>query len=139
MTTSTPLPDGAVQPSKIDLSKLQTESRNPRTTELDVVSTLDMCREWLLPSTAFCCRVLVPFTCRKLRVLGMFNHEDMLVPMAVSQHLETIARVIDLLTERVRRGGRVIYLGAGTSGRLGVLDASEMWVTSDHAGDMRSG
>jgi hypothetical protein len=45
MTTSTSLP-GADQPNKIDLSTLQTESRNPRTTELDVVSTLDMCREW---------------------------------------------------------------------------------------------
>ncbi|RSH91319.1 hypothetical protein EHS25_009618 [Saitozyma podzolica] len=99
MTTSTSLP-GADQPNKIDLSTLQTESRNPRTTELDVVSTLDMCR--------------------------MFNHEDMLVPMAVSQHLEAIARIIDRLTERVRRGGRVVYLGAGTSGRLGVLDASEI-------------
>lgn len=96
----------------------------------------------MLPArSACCCRVLVLFTCSEADgvVSGMFNHEDMLVPMAVSQHLEAIARIIDRLTERVRRGGRVVYLGAGTSGRLGVLDASEMWVTSDLAGDMRSG
>jgi N-acetylmuramic acid 6-phosphate (MurNAc-6-P) etherase len=92
------------------------------------------------PRTAFCRRVLVLFCSQADGVVsGMFNHEDMLVPMAVSQHLEAIARIIDRLTERVRRGGRVVYLGAGTSGRLGVLDASEMWVTSDLAGDMRSG
>jgi hypothetical protein len=51
MTTSTFLPNGADHASRIDLSTLQTESRNPRTTELDVVSTLDMCRESVLSNT----------------------------------------------------------------------------------------
>lgn len=56
----------------------------------------------------------------------MINYEDALVAQAVSLHLETIARIIDAVSDRIRRGGRVVYLGAGTSGRLGVLDSSEM-------------
>lgn len=56
----------------------------------------------------------------------MINYEDSLIAQAVSLHLDTIARIVDAVSDRVRQGGRVIYLGAGTSGRLGVLDSSEM-------------
>src|SRR5690606_25228677 len=47
------------------------------------------------------------------------------VPLAVAEQAEPIARAVDGITERFRRGGRLIYLGAGTAGRIGVLDASE--------------
>lgn len=57
-------------------------------------------------------------------VLAM-NAEDAGVPAAVHAAAPAIARAVDGITERMRRGGRLIYLGAGTSGRLGVLDASE--------------
>lgn len=76
-----------------------TEARNPATTDIDRLSTLDM-----------------------LRVM---NTEDERVARAVSAELPAIARAVDRIAERMRRGGRLIYLGAGTSGRLGVLDAAE--------------
>ncbi|ORY35926.1 N-acetylmuramic acid-6-phosphate etherase [Naematelia encephala] len=79
---------------------LQTEQRNPRTKDIDVVSTLDMCR--------------------------MINQEDATVHSAVAECLPVIANIIDEIAPRVARGGRVIYVGAGTSGRLGILDASEI-------------
>ncbi|MGM7678449.1 N-acetylmuramic acid 6-phosphate etherase [Microbacterium sp. A94] len=53
------------------------------------------------------------------------NAEDQRVPVAVAEHAEEIARAVDGITERFRRGGRLIYIGAGTAGRMGVLDASE--------------
>lgn len=77
-----------------------TESRNPASENIDSLSTLDM-----------------------LRVI---NSEDQLVPRAVSAELVAIAQAVDRIAERMRRGGRLIYLGAGTSGRLGVLDAAEI-------------
>ncbi|GJN71401.1 hypothetical protein PLICBS_005466 [Purpureocillium lilacinum] len=84
----------------VQLAGLQTETRNPRTTAIDTVSTLELCR--------------------------ILQREDARVPSAVEPCVPAIAEAIDLLTERVRRGGRVFYIGAGTSGRLGVLDASEI-------------
>ena len=57
---------------------------------------------------------------------GMINKEDHTIADAVAAHLETIAHVVDTISQRLQQGGRVIQLGAGTSGRLGVLDASEM-------------
>lgn len=57
-------------------------------------------------------------------VLAM-NAEDRLVPAAVGDHAQEIARAVDGIVERMRRGGRLFYLGAGTAGRIGVLDASE--------------
>jgi N-acetylmuramic acid 6-phosphate etherase len=81
------------------LGQLPTESRNPRTEHLDQLSTLDM-----------------------LRVI---NDEDLTVAAAVRPELPQIARAIDAIAERFQRGGRLFYTGAGTSGRLGVLDASE--------------
>jgi N-acetylmuramic acid 6-phosphate etherase len=53
------------------------------------------------------------------------NAEDATVPEAVGREAEAIARAIEVIADRIRRGGRLIYLGAGTSGRLGVLDAAE--------------
>ncbi|PFH45141.1 hypothetical protein AMATHDRAFT_9933 [Amanita thiersii Skay4041] len=54
------------------------------------------------------------------------NEEDSTVASAVGSCIEVIARIIDSIAERVRRNGRVVYIGAGTSGRLGILDASEI-------------
>ncbi|KAF5375927.1 hypothetical protein D9615_008227 [Tricholomella constricta] len=79
---------------------LQTESRNDESTEIDIVSTVEMCQ--------------------------IMNAADASVASAVQKCIPEIARAIDLIAERVRKGGRVLYIGAGTSGRLGVLDASEI-------------
>ncbi|KAL2860027.1 hypothetical protein BJX68DRAFT_275482 [Aspergillus pseudodeflectus] len=87
----------------LDLSGLQTEAINERTSNIDRVSTLQMCT--------------------------MINDEDITVAESVTACLEDIAVAIDLLVPRVRAGGRVIYVGAGTSGRLGVLDSSEILPT----------
>ncbi|KAI1111332.1 putative glucokinase regulator family protein [Nemania sp. NC0429] len=86
--------------SVVQLAGLQTETRNTRTTGIDQVSTLELCQ--------------------------ILNREDREVPSAVERCIPVIAEVIDALSERVRNGGRVFYIGAGTSGRLGVLDASEI-------------
>ena len=64
-----------------------------------------------------------------LAVLRMINAEDALVPAAVAAVLPTLARLVDEAVQRVRAGGRVHYFGAGTSGRLGVLDAAELLPT----------
>jgi N-acetylmuramic acid 6-phosphate etherase len=77
-----------------------TESINPRTAGLDQLSTLEMLRR--------------------------INAEDTRVPRAVARALPQIAEAVERVTERMRQGGRLIYVGAGTSGRLGVLDASEI-------------
>lgn len=84
---------------KIDLSKLVTEKRNPNTVNIDKVSTLEM--------------------------VTMINNEDKLVALAVEKELPTIAKAVDVIAEAFEKGGRLIYSGAGTSGRLGILDASE--------------
>ncbi len=59
------------------------------------------------------------------QIVGLINAEDALVPAAVARQSKQIAAAIDLIVERFRKGGRLFYVGAGTSGRLGVLDASE--------------
>ena len=76
-----------------------TESRNPNTEQIDVVSTLEM--------------------------VQIINAEDAKVAPAVGEQAEAIAAAIDAIAARMQEGGRLIYVGAGTSGRLGVLDASE--------------
>jgi N-acetylmuramic acid 6-phosphate etherase len=76
-----------------------TEQRNPRTERIDVAASLE--------------------------IVDLINAEDATVPAAVHREREHIARAIDLLVEAFKGGGRLIYVGAGTSGRLGVLDASE--------------
>jgi len=58
-------------------------------------------------------------------IIDMMNAEDASVAASVRNELDAVAKLIDLAVERFRRGGRLFYIGAGTSGRLGVLDASE--------------
>src|SRR2546426_8546078 len=76
-----------------------TEQRNPRTGRIDVASSLE--------------------------IVDLINAEDALVAPAVRVERERIARAIELAVAAFERGGRLIYVGAGTSRRLGVLDASE--------------
>jgi N-acetylmuramic acid 6-phosphate etherase len=61
-----------------------------------------------------------------LEIVRLINREDQKVARAVAKEANRIARIIDEIVERLRLGGRVFYVGAGTSGRLGVLDATEM-------------
>ncbi len=84
---------------KIDLTSMITESRNPASADIDSLPTLDM-----------------------LRVI---NREDQTVALAVEKTLPQVAQVVDAVAQAFRLGGRLIYIGAGTSGRLGILDASE--------------
>ncbi len=76
-----------------------TEMRNPKTTHIDKASTLEM--------------------------LNMIQEENLVAVNAVGKAIESIARAVDSIAEGMNKGGRLIYIGAGTSGRLGVLDASE--------------
>ncbi len=82
-----------------ELGRLVTEQRNPRSKNLDKLSTS--------------------------QILRLMNREDRRVPLAVGREIPRISRAVDLIVERLGRGGRLIYVGAGTSGRLGVLDATE--------------
>ncbi|WP_370597936.1 N-acetylmuramic acid 6-phosphate etherase [Morganella morganii] len=84
---------------KIDLTSMITESRNPASADIDSLPTLDM-----------------------LRVI---NREDQTVALAVEKTLPQVAQVVDAVAQAFRLGGRLVYMGAGTSGRLGILDASE--------------
>jgi N-acetylmuramic acid 6-phosphate etherase len=81
------------------LEHLTTESRNPASEGVDGLSALEIVR--------------------------LINHEDARVAAAVADETEAIARAIDVIADRLSRGGRLVYVGAGTSGRLGVLDAVE--------------
>ena len=78
---------------------LTTETVNPASLHMDESDTLDMLR--------------------------IINEQDCLVPLAVQKQLPEIGKAVDLLYERLSQGGHMVYVGAGTSGRLGVLDASE--------------
>ena len=73
------------------------------------------------------------------RLLELMNEEDASVPVAVGRALAEIERVVDVVVEAIARGGRVRYVGAGTSGRLGVLDASEWPPTFGVAPDLAGG
>ncbi len=77
----------------------KTEMRNPKTTHIDKMNTIDM--------------------------LKVFQEENYVALKALDNALESIAPVIDVIAEKIKIGGRLIYVGCGTSGRLGVLDASE--------------
>lgn len=61
-----------------------------------------------------------------IELLRAINHEDHSVPEAVGRAIPHIAAVVDAIVERMNRGGRVFYIGAGTSGRVGITDASEI-------------
>ena len=60
-----------------------------------------------------------------IKILEMINNEDKTVAFAVEKELRNIAKAVDIIVENFNNGGRLLYFGAGTSGRLGVLDASE--------------
>ena len=60
-----------------------------------------------------------------LEIVQTMNSEDEYVAQSVKQSLPEIAEAVELITDRLRQGGRLFYVGAGTSGRLGVMDASE--------------
>ncbi|AMG53270.1 MULTISPECIES: N-acetylmuramic acid 6-phosphate etherase [Citrobacter] len=83
----------------MNLGALVSETRNPQTMDLDALSTLDL--------------------------VHRFNQQDTLVAEAVKATLPDVASAVDAAAEALKSGGRIIYMGAGTSGRLGVLDASE--------------
>ena len=77
-----------------------TEQRNPRSARIDQLSTIE--------------------------IVDLINAEDRMVAEAVGEEREAIARCIEIVVDCLRKGGRLFYVGAGTSGRLGVLDAAEM-------------
>ncbi|HFZ8995868.1 TPA: N-acetylmuramic acid 6-phosphate etherase [Citrobacter freundii] len=83
----------------MNLGALVSETRNPQTMDLDALSTLELVQR--------------------------FNQQDALVAQAVKETLPEVARAVDAAADALKAGGRIIYMGAGTSGRLGVLDASE--------------
>ena len=83
----------------VNLKGISTERRNPNTMDIDSVSTIEILRK--------------------------INNEDKTVPVAVEKALSQIAQLTDVIVDSFNNGGRLIYMGAGTSGRLGVLDASE--------------
>lgn len=81
------------------ISKLSTEQRNPRSMDIDARSTAE--------------------------ILEIINEEDKLVPYAVEKELSYIEQAVEIIVNALKQGGRLLYFGAGTSGRLGVVDASE--------------
>ena len=87
------------QTTRNDLGSLKTEGRNPNTLHIDRMSTLDM--------------------------MTVMNNENRVVEDAIATQLPEIAAAVDIIAEALSSGGHLIYIGAGTSGRLGVVDASE--------------
>ncbi len=83
----------------IDIKNLVTENRCKNTLNIDSVSTIEMLR--------------------------MINEEDKKVALAVEKEIDKVAKAVDLIVDKIHIGGRLIYIGAGTSGRIGILDASE--------------
>lgn len=81
------------------LEQLITEQRNEKSTNLDSLSTLQM--------------------------VTLINREDKEVALAVENELPVISEVIDVIVDRLNKGGRLIYIGAGTSGRVGIVDSVE--------------
>jgi N-acetylmuramic acid 6-phosphate etherase len=82
-----------------ELNKLVTESINPNTKDIDQMNTLD--------------------------IIKTINEEDKKVAIAVEKEIPNISNAVDVIYSQLKEGGRLIYIGAGTSGRLGILDASE--------------
>ena len=86
-----------------DYQQISTEKRNKATTNIDSFSTID--------------------------ILKVINEEDQKVALAVKEALPQIEKVVDNLVDAFKNGGRMIYVGAGTSGRIGAMDASELLPT----------
>jgi len=82
-----------------EIKDLVTEAQNEKTSRIDIADTTE--------------------------ILQLINNEDSTIPSIVAQEIPYIARAVDILVEAFKSGGRLFYVGAGTSGRLGVLDASE--------------
>ncbi|USK38530.1 N-acetylmuramic acid 6-phosphate etherase [Cytobacillus firmus] len=83
----------------MNITKLNTEQRNPKTMEIDLMTTEE--------------------------IITIINQEDTIVPNAIAREIPHIVKVVDEITESFKKGARLIYVGAGTSGRLGIIDASE--------------
>lgn len=77
--------------------------------------------------------------CNTAGILNMINAEDRIVPEAVGKEIPHIAQAVDMIVDAIRGGGRLFYFGAGTSGRLGVLDASECTPTFGVSHDLIQG
>lgn len=92
------------------LSQLVSEGRNPQTMDIDLLSSIE--------------------------IVKRLNEQDKQVPSAVEKVLPEIAKAVEEITQAFKNGGRLIYMGAGTSGRLGVLDASECPPTFGVGSDM---
>ena len=95
------------------MAEVITEYRNENTKDIDIISTLELVKK--------------------------MNAEDKIVALAVEEELENIAKAIDLISKQFLKGGKLYYFGAGTSGRLGVLDASECPPTFSVDSDMVQG
>lgn len=95
------------------MSEVITEYRNENTKNIDILSTIDMVKK--------------------------MNEEDRLVALAVEEETEHIAQAIDMIAKQFLKGGKLFYFGAGTSGRLGILDASECPPTFSVSSDMVQG
>ena len=87
------------EPLLAELQGMVSEGRNPRTMDIDLMSAAE--------------------------IVAAINAEDRTVPEAVGKVLPQVARAVEAIVSAFNRGGRLVYIGAGTSGRLGVLDASE--------------
>ena len=94
----------------MEYSQLQTERRNPASISLDQMSVMDAAR--------------------------LMNQQDSEIPVAVEKALPEIVEVVEMAANSFKAGGRLVYCGAGTSGRLGVLDASECLPTFGVSPDM---
>lgn len=94
----------------MDLSAMTTESRNANSTNLDLMNAKEICQ--------------------------LMNNEDKNVPLAISKELDKIAKLVDIVAKAFEDGHKLFYIGAGTSGRLGVLDASECPPTFGVSKDM---
>lgn len=82
-----------------EIIALQTEQKNPKSENIDLASTRE--------------------------ILEIINNEDKLVAQAVQKELDNIGKAVEIITKAFKSGGRLFYVGAGTSGRLGIVDASE--------------
>lgn len=96
-----------------EISKLSTEQKNPRSTNIDKLPTFE--------------------------ILKIINEEDKQVPLAVEHEMPYIAQAVEVIVEAIKKGGRLFYFGAGTSGRLGVVDASECPPTFGAPADLING
>ena len=83
----------------MNIAKLNTEQQNPKTMNIDLMSTEE--------------------------IITVINQEDTLVPNVLARQVPNISEIVDKIVVAFKQGGRLIYVGAGTSGRLGIIDASE--------------